>query len=103
ESPRTFFFYMSDDGEVVALRNGDYKFNLSVQRADSTKAWAEPFVKLRIPLIYNLRLDPFERADYNSSAYWDWMINHIFYMYSMQALVAAQIADFVKFPPRQKP
>jgi hypothetical protein len=65
--------------------------------------WAEPFVKLRVPKMFNLRRDPFERADQDSNTYWDWVFDHVFLMYEMQALVAQQIADFVKFPPRQKP
>ena len=85
------------------MRVGDYKFNLALQRAESTQAWAEPFVKLRMPHIMNLRLDPFERADFNSNVYFDWMINHVPQLYLMQAVIAGQIADFVKFPPRQKP
>ena len=60
-------------------------------------------MKLRLPLIYNLRRDPFERADFNSNIYFDWMVDHIPQMYLMQATVAAQIDNFVKFPPRQKP
>jgi len=103
ESPRNSLFYFSDDGDVMAVRSGDYKFVLAQQRATSTYVWGEPFVKLRVPLIYHLRRDPFERADFNSNVYWDWMINHIFMMYEMQALVAGQIEDFSKFPPRQKP
>lgn len=66
-------------------------------------AWAEPLVKLRVPLIYNLRRDPFERADFNSNTYWDWMVDHAPQLYLMQGLVAEQIENFVKFPPRQKP
>jgi arylsulfatase len=65
--------------------------------------WAEPFVKLRVPHIVNLRRDPFERADFNSNTYWDWCVDHAPQMYLMQAVVAQQIEDFVKFPPRQKP
>ena len=95
--------YFSDDGEVMAVRVGDYKFNLAVQRALSTMAWAEPLVKLRLPLIFNLRRDPFERADFNSNRYFDWLVDHIPQMYLMQATVAAQIENFAKFPPRQKP
>ena len=95
--------YFSDDGEVMAVRVGDYKFHLAVQRALSTMAWAEPMVKLRLPLIFNLRRDPFERADFNSNVYFDWMVDHIPQMYLMQATVAAEIENFVKFPPRQKP
>jgi hypothetical protein len=95
--------YFSDDGDVMAVRHGDYKFVLAEQRASSTWVWQEPLVKLRVPTIFNLRLDPFERADFNSNHYWDWMIDHIFMMYEMQALVAGQIKDFALFPPRQKP
>ena len=103
ESPRTFFFYMSDDGEVMAVRNGDWKFVLGEQRAQQMRVWMEPLDKLRVPLIFNLRRDPFERAQHNSNTYYDWMVNHIFMLYEMQALVAAQLDDFVKYPPRQKP
>ena len=103
ESPRNAIMYFSDDGDVMAVRVGDYKFNLAVQRADKMQAWAEPLVKLRVPLIYNLRRDPFERADINSNTYFDWMVDHIPQMYLMQAVVAAQIDNFIKFPPRQKP
>ncbi len=103
ESARNALVYFSDDGDVIAVRVGDYKFNLALQRAESTQAWAEPFVKLRMPHIMNLRLDPFERADFNSNVYFDWMINHVPQLYLMQAVIAGQIADFVKFPPRQKP
>ena len=94
---------MSDDGDVMAVRVGDYKFNLMIQRAERMMAWAEPLVKLRVPLIYNLRRDPFERADFNSNTYWDWMVDHAPQLYLMQGLVAEQIENFVKFPPRQKP
>ena len=103
KSPRNAIFYFSDDGEIMAVRIGDYKCVLAEQRETSTRVWQEPLVKLRIPKIYNLRLDPFERADFNSNVYWDWMVDHVFIMYEMQALVAGQIADFAKFPPRQKP
>jgi arylsulfatase len=103
ESPRNAIFYFSDDGDVMAVRVGDYKFNLAVQRAHQMQQWAEPFVKLRIPHIVNLRRDPFERADFNSNTYWDWMVDHVPQMYLMQAVVAAEIENFVKFPPRQKP
>jgi arylsulfatase A-like enzyme len=102
ESPRNHFFYVSDDGGVMAVRNGDYKLVFEVQRAFSTAVWQEPMVKLRLPNIYNLRRDPFERADYNSNVYYDWMINHVPQLYECQALVAGQIENFVKFPPRQK-
>jgi arylsulfatase len=103
ESPRHHFFYVSDDGDILAIRMDDFKAVLMEQRATRLQAWAEPFIKLRIPKIFNLRQDPFERADENSNTYWDWMIDHTWIIYMMQATVAAQIANFVKFPPRQKP
>jgi arylsulfatase A-like enzyme len=103
ESPRKSFFYMSDDGEVMAVRNGDWKFVLAEQKANQLRVWMEPLDKLRLPLMFNLRRDPFERAQYNSNTYYDWVAYHAFMIYEMQALVAAQIDEFVKFPPRQKP
>jgi len=65
--------------------------------------WAEPFVPLRLPKIFNLRRDPFERADENANGYWNWMLEHVFVIYPMQALAAEQLQSFREFPPRQKP
>ncbi len=95
--------YFSDDGDVIAVRVGDYKFNLAIQRANTMRLWAEPFEKLRLPYIINLRRDPFERAEYNSNTYMDWLVDHVPQTYLMQEVVAEQIAAFAKFPPRQKP
>jgi arylsulfatase len=103
ESPRKSFFYISDDGDILAIRMNDWKMVLMEQRARQLACWFEPFVKLRAPKMFNLRRDPFERADENSNTYWDWVISHAYLLYGMQALVAGQIADFIKFPPRQKP
>jgi arylsulfatase len=76
---------------------------LALQRANQMEQWAEPFVKLRLPHIFSLRRDPFERADFNSNTYFDWMVDHVPQLYEMQAVIAGQIADFARFPPRQKP
>jgi arylsulfatase A-like enzyme len=103
ESPRNFFFYISDDGDILAVRMQDWKVVLMEQRAKTLALWAEPFVSLRFPKIFNLRRDPFERADDNSNTYWDWCISHAYIMYGMQAIVAQQIQAFKEFPPRQKP
>jgi len=103
ESPRKFFFYISDDGDILAVRMRDWKLVLMEQRAKQLMCWFEPFVKLRAPKMFNLRRDPFERADENSNTYWDWVISHAYLLYGMQALVAQQIDDFEKFPPRQRP
>jgi len=102
ESPRDAFFYVSDDGGIMAVRTGDYKLVFEQQLATSTMVWAQPMMKLRLPLIFNLRRDPFERADFNSNVYWDWLMNHVPQLYECQALVAAQLENFVKYPPRQK-
>ena len=78
ESPQESFFYISDDGDVLAIRTGDWKVVLMEQRATRMQCWAEPFVPLRVPKIFNLRRDPFERADENSNTYWDWIFDHVF-------------------------
>ena len=103
ESPRQAIFYFSDDGDVIAVRVGDYKFHLASQLANTMRQWQEPFVKFRLPTIMNLRRDPFERADFNSNTYWDWMVDHVPQMYLMQKVVAEQLKAFEEFPPRQKP
>jgi arylsulfatase len=104
ESPRQSFFYVSDDGGVMALRHGDWKLVFEEQRCKGTlQNWAEPFTKLRLPHMFSLRRDPFERADFNSSAYWEWIVDHAFLLYGAQAVVAAQIDDYIKYPPRQRP
>ena len=103
QGPRRFFFYFSDDGDLVGIRMGDWKMVLMEQRAKQMMCWVEPFVKLRAPKMFNLRRDPFERADENSNTYWDWVLSHSYLLYGMQALVAQQIDAFEKFPPRQRP
>ena len=64
---------------------------------------AEPFTHLRVPKIFNLRTDPYERADITSNTYWDWMLDHAFLAVPAQAFVGQMISTFVQFPPRQKP
>jgi arylsulfatase len=103
DSPRRWFFYVSDDGLIVAVRYDDWKAVFQEQRAKTLQLWAEPFVPLRVPKIFNLRRDPFERADENSNAYWNWVIDHTFVLYGMQELAAQQAQTFLQFPPRQKP
>ena len=103
DSPRRSFFYISDDGDILAIRMGDWKVVLMEQRATRLQCWFEPFVKLRAPKIFHLRRDPFERADENSNTYWDWIIEHAYIIYAMQGIVAQQIEAFERFPPRQKP
>ncbi len=103
KSPRQSFFYINDDGQLVAVRHNDWKLVFMEQRAKQLACWSEPFVPLRIPKMFHLRRDPFERADENSNTYYDWMIDHAYLLYGVQALVAQQIQSFRDFPPRQKP
>ncbi len=103
ESPREYFFYINDDGQLVAIRYNDWKLVFMEQRAKQLACWAEPFVPLRVPKMFNLRRDPFERADENSNTYYDWLISHAYLLYGAQLLVAEQAQSFREFPPRQKP
>ncbi|WP_437540906.1 arylsulfatase [Sorangium sp. So ce367] len=103
ESPRKEFFYVGDDGDLLAIRYDDWKLVFMEQRATRLQLWAEPFVQLRIPKIFNLRRDPFERADEGSNTYWDWVLDHVFLVVPCQAYVAKLLESFERFPPRQKP
>ena len=101
--PRPGFVYFSDDGDLVALRYDNFKLVFMEQRAPGTLGvWAEPFVTLRLPKMYNLRTDPFERADTTSNTYWDWFIDHAYLAIPAQQIVAEFLATFKEFPPRQK-
>jgi len=103
KGPRTEFFYFSDDGDLLALRYDNWKATFAEQRQDGTcQIWAEPFTRLRLPHIYNLRTDPFERATITSNTYWDWMFDHAFMLVPIQRLVGDFLATFRAFPPRQK-
>lgn len=103
KSPRQGFIYFSDDGDLVALRFDNWKVVFMEQRAQGTlRVWAEPFVTLRLPKIYNLRTDPFERADITSNTYYDWFLNHDYVALAAQAIVTPFLETFKKFPPRQK-
>ncbi|MGI5860725.1 MAG: arylsulfatase [Myxococcales bacterium] len=103
ESPRESFFYVNDDGQLVALRFRDWKLVFMEQRAKRLACWAEPFVPLRVPKIFHLRRDPFERADENANGYYNWLLDHAFLLVPAQAYVAREIESMRRFPPRQKP
>jgi arylsulfatase A-like enzyme len=104
DSPRQYFFYVSDDGDLTAVRFDNWKLVFLEQRASGTlRVWAEPFTRLRVPKIFNLRTDPFERADVTSNTYYDWILDHAWVAVPMQAFVFEMIQSFVEFPPRQKP
>lgn len=102
-SPRRGFFYFNDDGDLVAMRAGNYKMVFMEQRMPGTFAvWAEPFVQLRFPKLFNLRLDPYERADITSNTYYDWVLSHDFVFIIAQNFVKDHLKTYVDFPPRQK-
>jgi arylsulfatase len=104
ESPRNVFFYFSDDGDLLALRFDNWKIVFMEQRCHGTlQVWAEPFTRLRLPKLYNLRTDPYEFADITSNTYYDWMIRTGFIVLSAQAVVAKFMETFKEFPPVQKP
>jgi len=102
-APREEIFYFSDDGDLTALRYRNWKVIFMEQRVESTlQAWAEPFVPLRVPLIFNLRRDPFERAQKTSNTYYDWLIDRVYLLVPAQAYVAEFLESFKEYPPRQK-
>jgi len=102
-SPRKEIFYFSDDGDLTALRYGDWKLIFLEQRVEATlQAWAEPFVPLRVPLIFNLRRDPYERAQKTSNTYYDWLIDRAYLLVPAQAYVGRFLATFKDYPPRQE-
>jgi arylsulfatase len=104
KGPRPGIIYFSDDGDLVGLRYDNWKFVFAEQRVQGTvQIWAEPFVFLRVPKVFNLRTDPFERADITSNTYWDWMIDRVYLTYAAQFLVRQFLETFQEFPPRMKP
>jgi arylsulfatase A-like enzyme len=101
--PRKEFLYWTDDGSVAALRYGNWKVDFLRQDAHGLHVWIEPFTELRAPILTNLRMDPFERAEYEGMDYPHWYIDHMFAMAPATAFVAQWLQSFKEFPPRQKP
>jgi arylsulfatase len=102
--PRHEFFYWSDDGDLVAMRYDRWKVVFMEQQASAFGVWMYPFVQLRLPLIFDLRMDPFERAQHNANGYYEWMEERAqFIAVGAQAYAAQMISSFKDFPPRQKP
>jgi arylsulfatase A-like enzyme len=104
KSARDKFFYSDDDGLLVGMRQGDYKFVYAEQRKEGTLGvWAEPFTKLRLQKIFNLMQDPYERADITSNTFYDWQLNHIPLVYGNTDEVVKFAKTFEEFPPRSIP
>ncbi len=103
KSPRTSFLYFNDDQQLTALRYDNWKLVFMEQRVPGTmRIWAEPFVNLRVPKIFNLRTDPYERADITSNTYYDWLMDHVFLIVPAQEYVGQFLASFKEYPQRQK-
>ena len=103
DSPRKDIFYFSDDGDLTALRYNDWKLIFAEQRVEGTmEVWGNPFVPLRMPLLFNLRRDPFERSNITSNTYYDWYLDHLFVFVPAQTYVAEFLSTLKEFPPRQK-
>ena len=103
KSPRVELFYFSDDGDLTALRYKDWKFVFMEQRAPGTLlVWANPYTPLRLPMLFNLRQDPYEFASITSNTYYDWLLDHAFMMVPVQGVVAEFLGTFKEYPPRMK-
>jgi len=103
KGPRREVFYFSDDGDLTAMRYDDWKLIFMEQRAEGTmKVWSEPFIPLRLPLIENLRRDPYEEATITSNTYYDWLLDHAFLVVPAQKIVGDFLKTFVEYPPRMK-
>ncbi len=103
-SGRHEIFYFSDDGDLTALRYDDWKLIFMEQKSPGTfRVWMEPFVPLRVPLILNLRRDPYERAPITSNTYFDWLLDRAYLLVPAQSYVGSFLATFREYPPRQRP
>jgi len=104
ECPRNIYFYFSDDGDVLGIRYDNWKMVVMEQRCHGTlQVWAEPFTRLRVPKLFNLRTDPYEFADVTSNTYWEWYIRHAYFIMLAQAAAGKFAETFKDFPAIQKP
>ncbi|MHC2068446.1 arylsulfatase [Bremerella sp. T1] len=103
DSPRKEFIYVNDDGQIVAIRLGDWKAVFLENREKTLQIWREPFVELRVPLLFHLRRDPFEKAQHNSNTYHDWWLDRAFVIVPMQQVAANFLKSMADYPPSQTP
>ena len=103
ESPRKEFIYVNDDGQVVAMRYDAWKAVFLENRGEAFGVWREPFTELRVPLLFNLRRDPFERAQHNSNTYHDWFLDRAFVLVPLQQLAGKFLTTMKEYPPSQTP
>ena len=103
QSPRKEFIYVNDDGQIVAMRLGDWKAVFLENRGRAFGVWREPFTELRVPLLFNLRRDPFEKAQHNSNTYDDWFLDRAYVLVPMQQVAAKFLQSMQDYPPSQTP
>jgi arylsulfatase len=100
---RKEFVYFNDDGDLVALRYENWKFVFEEQRSPGTlQVWSEPFTKLRLPKLFDLRADPFERADVTSNTYYDWVLSQGYVIVAAQSAIGQFLSSFKDYPPSQR-
>jgi arylsulfatase len=102
-SPRKEFVYVNDDGQIVAMRYNAWKAVFLENRGEAFGVWREPFTELRVPLLFNLRRDPFERSQHNANVYNDWFLERVFVLAPMQQLGAQFLMTMKEYPPSQTP
>src|SRR5262245_42276496 len=104
QNPRPGFLYWSDEGDLMALRYGNWKVHFIEQRAEGVEAWQEPFVPLRLPTLFNLRSDPFGNAGIGAYMFFQqWRVGCVFHVPPAMALVQQWLKTLADFPPRQLP
>ena len=103
KGPRKEFLYFNDDAQLTALRYNRWKAVFLEQRAEGQAVWRDMWMPLRAPKLFDLRMDPFEKADHDSNTYEDWWVRHAFLFVPAQPFVANYIQTFKEFPPSQKP
>ncbi|WP_274475419.1 arylsulfatase [Mangrovimonas aestuarii] len=103
ESPRHEFWYVNDDGQIVAARYDDWKVVFLENRGQQFGVWIEPFQELRVPLIFNLRRDPFEKAQHNANIYYDWLLDRAYVLVPIQQLATNFLMTMKEYPPSQTP
>lgn len=103
DSARHEFWYVNDDGAIVAARYDDWKVVFLENTGEKFGVWMEPWRELRVPLVENLRRDPFEKAQHNSNTYYDWLLDRAYVLVPIQQLAGNFLKTMQEYPPSQKP